>query len=184
MRGHKVLWSLKAGNSFCVYLDGGGGGAEENIYYCEIWFTENHRLKSTASYREGNNAFESLATHSWPPHHVQGPGSSFSSVKTVLFNSSWLQKKSTQLVQSKGGGKEETEVEGFLTDHQGAEPGMGVRTQDCCPFLWAPDLCFSEVVSFFLFHGFITHDYLGPSSTSLHNSSQIPVFLGLNSKCP
>lgn len=56
--GNEVLWMLKGG----IYLDGGGGGAKENIYDCEIWITENHTLTSTASYREGSNAFGSLAT--------------------------------------------------------------------------------------------------------------------------
>lgn len=53
-------------------LMGVEGGAEENIYDCEIWFTGNHSLKRTTSYREGNNDFKSLATLSQTsePHAV------------------------------------------------------------------------------------------------------------------
>lgn len=54
------MWKLKVGNCGCVYLDGDGGGVEENICDCEIWFIENYRLVSIIFYREGNDVLKFL----------------------------------------------------------------------------------------------------------------------------
>lgn len=187
----------KDGNSCCVYLDGDEGGVKENIYDCEIWITENRTLTSTASYREGNNACESLATLSLTSQQCAGAWRisqlhAVESMKKPLVQTSWLQKKHTQLVQAKGKKRKKYKQRGFggftgfLRDHKKVEPGVRSRTQDCCLFLWGSHPCFFEI----FLHPLslrASSDHLGSSLISLAilaPKGQTPVILSLNYKLP
>lgn len=115
-------------------------------------------------------------------------------MKKPLVQTSLLQKKPTQLVQAKGKKRKKYKQRGFsgftgfLRDHKEVEPGVWIRTQDCCLFLWGSHLCFSEIplypLSFRASSDMTIWALTLQHFTILAPKGPVPVILGLNSKLP